>query len=575
MASYAPVVTSTPAPGEELRDRTLGGRYRMLRLLGRGGMGAVWVAHDLHDDVDVAIKVVKAALLDDAAALARFRREMAVMAGLAHDNIVRGLAAGEDDGVLWLAMELLHGQTLRERLDGRGRLPWQESLTVVRQIVRGLGAAHGAGVVHRDLKPENIMLVATDDGSAGVKLLDFGVAKAASVDGAESSMTGTGFIIGTPGYVAPEVVLDGKTNDPRSDFYALGVVWFEMVTGQKPFTAKTPFALAMRHAHEKPPAFNLVAPFAPVPAPVEAVVGRLLEKSPEERPPDTATLLALVDGLERAALAATDGTPVPDAFEPTLTDVRATLGGTAVVPLRLPSTATTSSQATPSTGLAGAAPALPGSELHLFRQLPLRMKVALVAGAVLLPLAALAVLTVVLRGPPTSERGGASRPIESTAGPVASSDHDPVRPKQAAPQPLPGARPTEDLRDGSPEPRADQEANDDASDEADAPAKHGRANERRTKRASDGSRPRAAQPTPAPPSGGTFGRWSMSAPGAKVKLVVDGTPYQDPPFNGALLLVGMHELVVLDGDSGELLQTRPFEVTEDDVLKIIFKPDGP
>ena len=227
-------MTSTPLPGDELRDRTLGGRYRMVRVLGKGGMGAVWTARDQQAGVDVAVKVVKASLLDDQAALTRFRREMRVMAGLLHDNIVRGLDAGEDAGVLWLAMELLHGQTLRERLDARGRLSWQESLGVVRQIASGLGAAHAAGVVHRDLKPENVMIVSSDDGAMHVKLLDFGVAKATMAGGAESSMTGTGFIVGTPGYVAPEVVLEGKTNDPRTDFYALGVILYEMGTGQNP-----------------------------------------------------------------------------------------------------------------------------------------------------------------------------------------------------------------------------------------------------------------------------------------------------------------------------------------------------
>ncbi len=556
----------------------LGGRYRMTRLLGRGGMGAVWVAHDEHGGADVAVKVVKASLLDDAAALTRFRREMAVVAGLAHDNIVRGLAAGEDDGVLWLAMELLHGQTLRERLDGRGRMPWQESLGVVRDVVRGLGAAHAAGVVHRDLKPENIMVV--HDGTDGprVKLLDFGVAKASSVDAAQSSMTGTGFIIGTPGYVAPEVVLEGKTSDPRSDFYALGVVWFELLTGVKPFTAKTPFALAMRHAHEPPPTLNDVAPFAPVPAPVEAVVGRLMAKSPDERPPDTATLLVLLDGLERAAAAAAAGTPVPNTFEPTVTDVRETPNTTAVVPIRLTPTPSPSatSMGTPATGLAGAARGPAPSDLHLFRQLPLRMKVALVAGAVLLPLVALGVVVAVYQTRSSDgDRPGVIddvlAPPEPYAGfgpvrePGPANDHQTV---VVAPAPQPRPPVGEKLADRPPQ--ADRDAS--------VPVRQGRANERDAKRTADRPPSRSARPTPPPPPappGVAYGSWSMNAPGANVKIVVDAARYQDPPFTGALLPVGPHDLVVLDGATGAVLEVTRFDITADRNYHYTYQPEPP
>ena len=240
----------TPSP-EDLVGRVLGGRFQIERPLKRGGMGQVYAAKDTQEgERAVAVKVVRQALLEDPQAVARFKREARLVTDLRHDNIVTSLATGQDGTLLWIAMELLDGESLRERLDARGRMSWQETLPIIEQVVRALQVAHEKGVIHRDLKPENVMLV-----GERAKLLDFGVAKQTTVEGQSgtSNMTGTGLIVGTPGYVAPEVVLEGRTDDPRSDFYALGVTWFEMLTAQKPFTAKTAFALAMRHAHEAPP----------------------------------------------------------------------------------------------------------------------------------------------------------------------------------------------------------------------------------------------------------------------------------------------------------------------------------
>ena len=308
----------TPSP-EDLVGRVIAGRYRIERALKRGGMGQVYVAKD--GDKSVAIKVVRQSLLEDAAALTRFKREARLATELVHDNIVTSLATGEDGGLLWIAMELLEGESLRERLDARGRMPWLETLTLIEQVVKALQAAHDKGIIHRDLKPENVMLA--QDGKA--KLLDFGVAKQARVDGdATSNMTGTGLIVGTPGYVAPEVVLEGKTDDPRSDFYALGVTWFEMLTGQKPFTAKTAFALAMRHAHEPAPTPTSLVPYSPVPAPIERLVLRLLAKSPEERPQSAQALLDALANLAEESQRALTGTPPPSALDPAQPTMTAT-----------------------------------------------------------------------------------------------------------------------------------------------------------------------------------------------------------------------------------------------------------
>ena len=315
--------------------RTFGGRYQMQRPLRQGGMGAVYEALDTRLGGTVAVKVIRALLADDPQAALRFKREIRLATEIVHANVVRALDSGDDDGFLWIAMELLQGDTLRARLDSRGRMSWQETLPLVADMVSALAAAHQLGVIHRDLKPENIMLI-SDEGRLKAKLIDFGVAKqthAAAVG--DSHMTGTGLIVGTPGYVAPETVLEGTTDDPRSDFYALGVTWFEMLTGQAPFSAKTPIALAMRHAHEPAPTPTSLVPFAPVPAPIEALVLRLMAKVPSARPTTAVELGVLLSNLLADSLRSLTLSPaVLRETDPTVTDLRGMRTG--VVPFATP-----------------------------------------------------------------------------------------------------------------------------------------------------------------------------------------------------------------------------------------------
>ena len=167
---------------DDLSGSTLAGRFRLIRQLGRGGMGAVYLAEDLHAvavagvTVPVAVKVIKGALLDDASASKRFEREAVAVGKLNHPHIVGFRGTGSFAGVNWMAMEFLEGQSLRERIATTGAIPWRESLSIMTQIVDGLGAAQG--VVHRDLKPDNVMFATPADGqTAIVKLLDFGIAK--------------------------------------------------------------------------------------------------------------------------------------------------------------------------------------------------------------------------------------------------------------------------------------------------------------------------------------------------------------------------------------------------------------
>ena len=300
-------IKSQPSQAAELDDQsgsTLAQRFLLLKQLGRGGMGAVYLADDLSIPAGadglrprVAVKVIKHALVDNPDVVKRFEREAVAVGTLQNRHIVGFRGTGHDAGVHWLAMEYLAGLTLRERIV-RGAIPWRESLDIVAQIVDGLSAAHSAGVVHRDLKPDNVMIVG-EGADTLVKLLDFGIAK--QVDAEAMTMTGTGLIVGTPGFIAPEVIVHGFTDDPRSDLYALGVMWFEMVTATRPFEASTPFALAMKHVQELPPHPNAVRPFSPIPTPVEDAILRLMEKDPDRRPHSAVALAGILANLANVA----------------------------------------------------------------------------------------------------------------------------------------------------------------------------------------------------------------------------------------------------------------------------------
>ena len=286
---------------DPLVGRTLGDRWSLRYRLGAGGMGAVYLAHDAAGGPAAAVKVVKRELADDAEARARFSREADALRRLDHPCIVRFFDTGESGDLRWIAMELLEGRTLKSRLAARGALPWRESIPILRDVVRALQAAHGAGLIHRDLKPENIFLIdALRGGDAPiVKLLDFGVARHLQLP-AGQTMTATGAVIGTPGFVAPEVVLKGPSNDPRSDFYGLGATWFEMLTGEKPFSAETPFALAMLHVSQQAPLPRTVRPQLTLPPRAEALLMSLLAKTPDARPPNSDVLLAELDAIVTA-----------------------------------------------------------------------------------------------------------------------------------------------------------------------------------------------------------------------------------------------------------------------------------
>src|SRR6185436_10107509 len=213
----------------------VGEKYRLVRLLGEGGMGSVYEAR--HDVIGrrFAVKFLHAELAQHPEILARFRREAQAAGSLENENIAAVTDFGSSpDGAPYIVMEFLEGQDLAKVLAQSGPLPIQRAATILIQVCRGLFAAHGRGIVHRDLKPENLLLQTRGDGGDLVKILDFGIAKLKSTEHRPEAATRTGITLGTPYYMPPEQARGQKELDERADIYALGVILFELLSGQKP-----------------------------------------------------------------------------------------------------------------------------------------------------------------------------------------------------------------------------------------------------------------------------------------------------------------------------------------------------
>jgi len=254
--------------------RLLGARYRLVREIARGGMAAVWEAHDAALDRRVAVKLLHPQFASDPEFLERFRREARAAASLSHPNIVPIFDVGEDTaaGTPFIVMELVPGGNLKEHIRGAAPLGEPEIRTLGSTLAATLGYAHGRGIIHRDVKPHNILL--GDDGRP--RLTDFGIAQAL----ASSGLTRTGAVMGSVHYIAPELVR-GRPATPQSDIYSLGAVLYEMATGRVPFSAETELAVALAHVEETPATprtFN--ARLSPA---LEQTILRALAKRPEER----------------------------------------------------------------------------------------------------------------------------------------------------------------------------------------------------------------------------------------------------------------------------------------------------
>ncbi|TDC80616.1 Stk1 family PASTA domain-containing Ser/Thr kinase [Actinomadura sp. 7K507] len=260
---------------DPLVGQVLDGRYRIESRVARGGMATVYVARDIRLDRIVAIKVMHAGLASDEDFVARFIGEAKAAAALSHPNVVAVYDQRTDGEHVFLVMEYVAGQTLRDALTSLGRLGPRAALEIMQPVLAALGAAHRAGLVHRDVKPENVLI--TEDGQ--VKVADFGLARAETA----SKMTKTGVIIGTVGYLSPEQVMSGNA-DARSDVYAAGIMLFELITGHLPHGGDTPLAVAYKHVNETVPPPSSVVPG--IPQQVDALVTDATNHDPGLRPVD-------------------------------------------------------------------------------------------------------------------------------------------------------------------------------------------------------------------------------------------------------------------------------------------------
>ena len=288
-------------PGDTIDDRFwLEGRH------GSGGMGVVFRAVDLVSGARVAIKVLTRTAPDD---VSRARREALALSVLAHPGIVSHVADGVTaDGWLYLAMEWVEGPTLADRLDAEG-LSLREAVSVARAVAAALAAAHDAGIVHRDVKPSNIVLV--DNSLARAKLIDFGVAR---FTGGVTSLTRTGVVLGTPGYMAPEQVRGKRDPSPAADVFGLGCTLYEMLTGSYAFAAPHQIALLAKVLFSDPPPLAERCPEAP--AALVAIVEGMLTKDPATRLGDASSVVAALDALGQLP----DGQRRPTTPAPTVVD---------------------------------------------------------------------------------------------------------------------------------------------------------------------------------------------------------------------------------------------------------------
>jgi eukaryotic-like serine/threonine-protein kinase len=265
----------------------LGGRYEILALLGEGGMGAVYKAKDREVERVVALKLIRPEMASNPAILARFKQELMTAHQVTHKNVIRIYDLSEADGVKFITMEFVEGSDLRQLYRDRGKLPPDEAVDIIRQVCMALDAAHSAGIIHRDLKPQNIMR----DKSGRILVMDFGLARSVQSEG----MTQTGALLGTIEYMSPEQAM-GKTLDQRSDLFAVGLIFYELLSGKMPFKAETAMASLLMRNQER--AVPLAEIDVSVPAGLSDIVARCLERDLDRRYPNAAEIIADLDAWQ-------------------------------------------------------------------------------------------------------------------------------------------------------------------------------------------------------------------------------------------------------------------------------------
>jgi len=274
---------------DPLVGKVLDGRFQIVEKLGAGGMGTVYKAIQSPLDRLVALKILKADYDSsrDPGFQRRFFLEASVTSKLRHPNTITVIDYGKtEDGIYYLAMEYVEGITLAQVLVSQGALSWTRCLNVAQQVCRSLREAHRAGIIHRDLKPANVMICTEETDQDLVKVLDFGLVKSFQADSPHKALepaelTQAGVFLGSPQYMAPEQARN--VADPRSDIYSLGVLLYQMLTGKPPFYAEQPIDVIVKHMKEPPPPFRTVRTDLEIPAEVEALVMKCLEKDPEQR----------------------------------------------------------------------------------------------------------------------------------------------------------------------------------------------------------------------------------------------------------------------------------------------------
>jgi serine/threonine-protein kinase len=291
------------AGNDPLLGATLDERYTIVGRLGAGGMGTVYRAEQAPLAREVALKVLRRELGRDPDTVARFTREAKLLSQLKHPNTVTILDFGQSpEGLLYLAMELLEGEMLSSRMRDMGTLAVDDAVRVACGVLRSLDEAHARGIIHRDLKPDNIFLARVHgrpDDDVIVKVVDFGIAKIRDGEhspGLDPVATQEGTVFGTPRYMSPEQA-QGKSLDGRSDLYAVGVLLFHMLTGQAPFTDDDAVIVMAHHIKTVPPRVREMAPGPNIPASLEALVARALDKSADERPQTAQLFLSELEAL--------------------------------------------------------------------------------------------------------------------------------------------------------------------------------------------------------------------------------------------------------------------------------------
>jgi eukaryotic-like serine/threonine-protein kinase len=280
--------------GEVLADR-----YELEQLVGSGGMSTVYRARDRVLERTVALKVLHQRLTDETEYVERFRREARMVAGLSHPNIVTVIDRGDHDGRPFIVFEFIDGENLKQLVDRIGPLAVERALELAIQVARGLAFAHAKGFVHRDVKPQNVLL----NGNGEAKVTDFGIARSLDV---KQGVTLTGTVLGTSDYISPEQA-QGRQVDEHSDVYSLGVVLYELLTGELPFSGDNFVSVAMQHINVVPAPASLSRP--EVPARVDAAIEKALAKEPEDRFASMSDFSEELETCLEEALTGADGSP--------------------------------------------------------------------------------------------------------------------------------------------------------------------------------------------------------------------------------------------------------------------------